>query len=363
MKHFIAASEPARFCGWPANNGAWSWRGGREILVGFSYGHFVEQRGHNITGSAEPAVGIQSRLARSRDGGRTWQVEEPAHFVGKATNLTASPGGINFAHPDFALRVVGRGYHGNDEPRGGFFFSLDRGRTWRGPFGFGALMEDPNLREMDCTARTGYLVTGPDSCLLFLSARPKQGGSGRDKAFVAETTDGGETFRFVSWIVPRDDPARAVMPAPVQLADGSLVVALRRRLPGNDTASCWVDGYGSKDRGRTWTFLSKVGETGRHNGNPPALALLRDGRLACAYGDRTRGKLFARLSRDGGRTWGEEVVLREDYQPDRFGDMDFGYPRLVQNHRGELVAMYYWATRQRPQQYVAATVWMPPAGH
>ena len=220
-------------------------------------------------------------------------------------------------------------------------------------------MDDPNLKEMDCTSRTGYLVTGKDSCLFFMSARARQNGGGRDKSFVAETTDGGKTFHFVSWIVPLHDPHRAVMPAPVQLADGSMVVALRRRIPGSETESCWVDCYGSTDNGRTWKFLSQVGATGVENGNPPALAVLQDGRLACAYGDRTRGKMFARLSADGGRTWGEEMVLRDDFQPDKFGDMDFGYPRLVQNNRGELVALYYWATKEHPQQQIAATIWKP----
>jgi hypothetical protein len=43
-----------------------------------------------------------------------------------------------------------------------------------------------------------------------------------------------------------------------------------------------VDAYGSADSGRTWTFLSRVGESGgkEQNGNPPALAALKDGRIA-----------------------------------------------------------------------------------
>jgi hypothetical protein len=89
--------------------------------------------------------------------------------------------------------------------------------------------------------------------------------------------------------------------------------------------------------------------------------VLRDGRIACAYGDRTRGKLYSRLSADGGRTWGDEVVVRDDFQPDKFGDQDFGYPRLVQNGRGELVAMYYWAAKDRPNQFIGATIWRPAA--
>jgi hypothetical protein len=57
---------------------------------------------------------------------------------------------------------------------------------------------------------------------------------------------------------------------------------------------CWVDAYVSHDDGRTWRFLSKVGDTGQGNGNPPALLRLRDGRLCCAYGNRDRNQLLAR---------------------------------------------------------------------
>jgi len=357
MEHQVVASKSGSFYAWPANHGVWTWSGGREILVGFSSGPFVQQSGHNIDGDTE--LGIQSFLSRSTDGGRTWTIEKPANYIGKDVRLSESPGGINYQHPNLAMRVIGNGYHGVGHHRGGFFLSLDRGRSWRGPFEFGALMDDPNLKEMDCTSRTGYLVTGKDSCLFFMSARARQNGGGRDKSFVAETTDGGKTFHFVSWIVPLSDPHRAVMPAPVPLADGSMVVALRRRIPSSETEACWVDCYGSKDNGRTWKFLSQVGATGVENGNPPALAVLQDGRLACAYGDRTWGKLLARLSRDGGQTWGEEIILRNDFQSDKFGDKDFGYPRLVQNNRGELVAMYYWATQDLPQQHIAATIWKP----
>jgi len=358
-KNVVVASKPGMFYGWPANNGVWSWDRGREILVGFSEGKFDERSGHNTFGQSEPAVGIDSLLGRSHDGGRTWMVEDPPDFVGDGGKPAPSPGGIAFTQPGFALRTEGIGYHGSDDPQGSFFYSTDRGHRWQGPFQFTGLMDDANLKDMDCTSRTGYLVTGQDSCLVFMSARPKQNGSGRDKTFVAETTDGGRTFHFVSWIVPLSDPHRAVMPAVARLKDGTIVAALRRRIPGDDKTPCWVDCYGSKDNGRTWTFLSRVGETGTGNGNPPALVALRDGRLACAYGDRSRVKLFARLSADGGKSWAEEIVLRDDFQPDKYGDKDFGYPRLVQNSKGELVTLYYWATKELPQQQIAATIWEP----
>jgi hypothetical protein len=362
MRHAIAASEEGKFCGWPANNGVWTWDKGKEILVGYSYQDFVEQKGHNIKGLTGTSPDIITRLARSTDGGHTWTNEDPANFVGDGKASVPSPGGIDFKAPGFAMRVVGIGYHGAYDENGSFFVSYNRGKDWQGPYQFNGLMEDPKLKGKDNTSRTGYVVTGPDSCLLFMSTRGKESSDDfMDKTYVAETTDGGKTFRFVSWVIPPDDPFRAVMPAVSQLADGTIVATLRRRDLKDDkfnrTKPCWVDCYSSTDKGRTWSFTSRVGETGFENGNPPALATLHDGRIVCVYGNRSKSKMLARVSADGGKTWEAEVVLRDDFQPDKFGDKDLGYPRVAVNHENHIVALYYWATKERPQHHIPATIW------
>lgn len=342
MKNVIVANNPGIFYGWPANNGAWTWEDGREILVGFSYGKFVEQEGHNTFEQKD-----YDGLARSLDGGVTWKIENPTGYVPDAVGSSPPPGGMKFDAAGFVMRVK----YGN------FLVSQDRGKSWQGAYNFGDLTDTRELKDMRLTSRTGYIVTGSNSCLIFMSALPK-GKEYEDRSFVAETTDGGKSFRFVSWIVPRDDPYRAVMPSPVRLADGTLAVALRRRIPQADD-TCWLDCYGSRDNGRIWTFLGKIAETGKHNGNPPALAVLKDGRLACAYGDRTRIGMYMRMSNDDGNTWENEILLRDDFRMDKFSERDFGYPRLVQNNKGELVALYYWATPELPQQQIAATIWRP----
>jgi hypothetical protein len=121
---------------------------------------------------------------------------------------------------------------------------------------------------------------------------------------------------------------------------------------------CWIDAYASNDEGREWAFLSRVGETGAHNGNPPALTRLADGRLCCVYGQRDRRQMIARYSRDEGASWSEELVLRDDYASLQ-DDQDLGYGRLFQRSDGCLVATYYWATKDRPHQHIAATIWAP----
>jgi hypothetical protein len=361
VKNVIVASESGKFCGWPANNGDWTWDNGREILVGYSFQDFVEQPGHNIKGLTGTAPDIITRLARSTDGGLTWTSEDPENFVGDGQSSVPSPGGIDFQAPGFAMRVVGSGYHGAYDPDGHFFVSYNRGRDWQGPYQFNGLMEDPVLKGKDNTSRTAYIVTGAQSCLLFMSTRGKEVSDDfMDRTFVAETTDGGKTFRFVSWVVPRDDPYRAVMPAVTRLKDGTIVVTLRRRDVTNDPKGskglAWVDCYSSKDNGRTWSYMNRVGETGRGNGNPPALTVLRDGRLVCVYGNRSKSSMLARISADGGKSWGGEIVLRDDFQHDKFNDNDLGYPRVVVNHKNQIVAMYYWATRDLFEHHIAGTI-------
>jgi Neuraminidase (sialidase) len=119
-----------------------------------------------------------------------------------------------------------------------------------------------------------------------------------------------------------------------------------------------VDAYGSADNGKTWSFLSRVGETGGalQNGNPPALVALKDGRIACAYGDRRTARIMIRLSFDGGKTWGDELVARDGYQREEQNESDMGYPRLVANHESHLVVIYYWGTQEKPQSHIAATI-------
>jgi hypothetical protein len=354
IHHSTVYAPTDRFAGWPANNGLWAWDDG-EILVGCSVGTFCAQAGHSVTGP------IRSVLLRSTDGGSSWTAHEPEGYLNAPRPLADLDEGVDFAAPGFAMRVIGTGYHGTDEPRGAFHLSSDRGRTWDGPYRLGDLAEHKALHGLEMTPRTDYLVNGPADCTVFLSAR-KPGSWGGDRVFCARTMDGGRTFAFVSWMVPPSDPYRAVMPSTARCwAHGStpleLVSAVRRRDMRGDQA--WIDAYISSDGGTSWSFRSRIGETGGWNGNPPALACLRDGRLCSVYGNRSLRQMLACYSADGGHTWSKPQVLRDD-----FGSIDdepdFGYPRLVQRVDGQLLALYYWATRAHPQQHIAATLWTPP---
>ncbi len=346
------AGEPGRFLAWPANAGLWRWAGGREILVGFIEGPWADREGHKV---GNPQV---QRLARSRDGGLSWSVETPDPFVGREGPLQDLPRPIRFEAPDLAIRVVADGRKRPEERLGRFFVSMDRGHSWQGPYRFNGLERAPQLRGLILTSRTSVRVTGPASAQMLLSARDPRLGrlSNRlDKTFVAQTEDGGRSWRFLSWVVPWSDPYRAVMPSLVDLGEGRLVAALRRRDPRQEPeAPSWIDAYASDDGGHSWRFLSRVDETGVHNGNPPALALLPDGRIACVYANRSQRRMLLRLSGDDGRSWGPPLEIRANPF-----EQDMGYPQLTVNHRGELVAIYYLATAERPHSHLEAALLQP----
>lgn len=360
IRHHVAAIQPDKFLGWPANNGIWQW--GDEILVGFTRGNFALRNGHNIDGRQD------SLLTRSRDGGQTWEMFDPSGFLddehpqylgaGK-TELTKP---LDFTHPGFALRIFATGYHGNDDPAGGFFYSMDRGQTWHGPHPLNGLAESPELRNARLSPRTDYLVQSDNRCLLFITADDPA--AQRRRVACVETADGGRSFQFLSWVTPVFDDARGTMSQTVQLSEREFLLTYRKIQEGTVEKSS-IEACRSTDGGRTWQHLSTV-KVMQTNSNPPALVKLQDGRLCCAYGDRRTAEIRARYSHDRGLTWGPEFLIRDDFTPlpedpdsgTRL-NADMGYVRLVQRPDGLLVAAYYWATSQHPQQHIAVSIWKP----
>jgi hypothetical protein len=344
-KHVIVYGEPGHFAGWPANNGLWSW--GNEILVGFSLGHYKSNSGggHAIE-SSRPQV---AALARSLDGGETWHFEQPDLPMSRQEIPATLKQPINFAHPGFALRCFDSSY----------IISYDRGRSWEGRYAF------PRFPTGRLTSRTDYLVSGSDTCTVFLSAEEQgvQVDEYSDRAFCAQTTDGGLSWHFLGWMTGEPIGVRSVMPATVRVSDTHLVSALRRRIDrglGGDrppVTENWIDACESGDNGITWSLLSKIADTdrGKRNGNPPALVKLRDGRLVAAHGYRgTPYGIQARISKDNGKTWGEPIHLRDDAVT-----WDMGYCRMVERPDGRLVTIYYYNTPERAEQHIAATIWNP----
>jgi len=341
MRHVDIYKEPGRFGGWPAGYSANQWIWGNEIMVAFRRGYYLySPTSHTVDGS-KPSRRTQ---ARSLDGGETWTLEKAARATDKTDWPDPTTGGINFTHPDFAMQVGGR-----------FSVSYDRGRTWKGRYKFNGI-------DFGMSSRHAYMVEGEKECLFWLSAgQPGVNGSNHsDRSFMARTTDGGQTVKLVSWLTDQKSiRTRSVMPSAVRTSPSRLVSITRRKLRNDYTLkySNWIEASVSTDNGASWRYLSKVADTdrGEENGSPPALVRLRDGRLAVAYGYRSYPLgIRARISEDDGKTWSDEIVLRDDG-----GTWDLGYPRMMQRPDGKLVTIYYHNTRQNPEPHIVATIWDP----
>jgi hypothetical protein len=335
VEHVTVFKERDRFAGWPANNGIWSW--GDEIVVGFTLGYHDDDKatGHPIK---DPRV---VRLARSQDGGRTWNIEIPPFSLDQPEpEPQPCPGGIDFEHPDFALRF--------NPFQPVFYYSLDRCRTWKGPFRF------PNFGRLGILSRTDYLINGPGDLMVFLTAEKDEGNEGWP--FCARTRDGGATWEFVGWIgaqPPVQGYGYAIMPSTVRLANGGLLTSIRRGGQFDGRRRWWLETFLSPDEGESWYQLDEP--TIDNAGNPASLIRLKDGRLALIYGWRHPPYgLRARLSADQGQTWSREGVLRAD------GDSwDIGYPSSVQRSDGKIVTVIYFKDASSKERYITATIWDP----
>src|SRR5437763_5348847 len=207
IKHVTVYSQAGRYGGWPANHGVWSW--GNESLVGFSAAYYQwlgpERHPYDRTRPEEP------HLARSLDGGDTWAIEAAPALVPPEGMYTASgPGGkasdlteaIDFLQPGLCMTFrMTEGQKG----RSWFFYSYDRGKSWKGPFNF------PMLGQTAIMARTDYLVNGKRDAMVFLTGAKATGGEGR--TFMAHTTDGGLHWEFVAWTAPDPGEGFTIMPS------------------------------------------------------------------------------------------------------------------------------------------------------
>jgi hypothetical protein len=331
--HGIVFFEEGRFAGWPANNGAWNW--GDEIVVGFTLGYYkAKPSGHPI----DPERPLVPRQARSLDGGETWSIETPTYVEDdgheRAIARLTSP--IDFTHPDFAAR-----FRNNR-----FYYSTDRCRTWQGPF------ELPDFGRKGLLARTDYIVNGKHDLMAFIATEKDSGGEGWPCCI--RTNDGGLTWDLVGWIGEQPSPGGyAIMPSTLRLSENALLSIIRLRGERDGERQWWIEGHLSPDNGRNWYRLAEP--TINNHGNPPHMIRLREGRIVLTYGWREAPYgIRAVISDDEGKTWGEEIVLRDDG-----GEWDLGYPRTVQRADGKLVTVYYFNDAKRNERYIARTVWDP----
>jgi hypothetical protein len=176
----------------------------------------------------------------------------------------------------------------------------------------------------------------------------------------------GINWNFLCFMTPQDDDGQAVSnkegsprfgahryfyPRPMQLRSGRMIASMRAQR--DPTSVLWTELFDSEDGGRTWRFVSRVNDWGA----PGDIVELSDGRIVCVYGYRLAPTgVRYRVSEDGGRTWGSEIILRDDG-----GNWDCGYPRVIEIEPGKCLTAYYINVKGDPigVRHIAQTIFTP----
>lgn len=335
-QNIIVFREPGRYGGWPANHGLWQW--GDELVVGFTAAWFKHATNDHAVDRGKP---FEEWQARSLDGGLTWKIENRLPFSDRSKepkpDSLIEP--LDFSKPDFALMFRFDSLHVGPS---WFYVTYDRCKNWRGPYSF-------TVEGIDRVAtRTDLIILGRRECLMLGSAAKANGKEGR--VFCARTNDGGLHWKLLSLVGP-EPPGFAIMPSTLRLPDGALLTTIRHGDPGRRYS---IDAWRSDDGGVHWNCLGDA--TPDIGGNPPSLVQLQDGRICLTYGCRKKPYgVRARITRDEGRTWGPEIILRDDGLS---GDM--GYVRSVVRPDGKILTIYYFNGPRDEDRTIEGTLWTPP---
>lgn len=204
-----------------------------------------------------------------------------------------------------------------------------------------------NFQKVPITAPHGPLSVS-DGRLLYIGKafsadQTWQGGYG-DGIYAMWTRDGRNWSPPIA--LPTAADAELYEPHAVECDDGRILVAIRAHTADGRLTVMLTE---SSDGGETFAPLRHTG----FNGSPPHLLKRKDGTIVMTYGRREHPfGIRARCSRDGGQTWSEEAVLRDDAI-----DWDMGYPASIERQDGSILTVYYIKACGERLAHIEYTVW------
>ncbi len=191
-----------------------------------------------------------------------------------------------------------------------------------------------------------------DGRLLYLG---KQFHEDMDRPFgqlaVAVSQDMGQSWAEIATVSIPDGYSIDQFHEPhvLELKDGTLLGTIRYHYPEGEGGNMDVFQTVSTDEGLSWSEPFNL----RVQGSPPHLLRHSCAAIVMSYGYRHPGYgQRARISYDEGKTWGEELVLRDDGE-----DGDLGYPCSVELENGDIFTVYYQKYGQDEQASILWTRW------
>ena len=240
-------------------------------------------------------------------------------------------------------REMWRGLPQEEKPFGSFVkLSQDGGKTW-----------SEKVR-VPLTAPHGPIRRKDGSFLYFgRSFHSEDMGYEPKRIYAAESRDGGKTWEKLGIVplVEGMDNHRFCEPHVLELPDGTLLGGIRVNREDKSVDNEIYTTF-STDGGKTWSTPENQGAIGA----PPHFLLHSSGAIVMVTGRRIApfGQR-ARISRDGGKTWGEEIVISEDAP-----DWDLGYPSSVELSDGSILTVYYQKFPGDKHNSILSTRWELP---
>lgn len=322
---------------------------GDELLLAFRQAPKAERIQHTHPRSIITVV-------RSRDLGASWDCAEAAQLAagggqefapiylgkGKVGGLLAMHE-VVYTHEAERARLPHT--HKNEHPFGNtgsyWCWSRNYGLTWRL---HDAVLIDTHIQSCapPIRLRDGTLLA---------PAYGSKNRSGVARSVLYRSEDQGATWSAAVTVAKGTARTRGYCePCLLETGESCVLAAHRIGQVASGVPGCfWFND--SADGGKTW---SKPWPTDILSGACPRLLKLKDGRILLTYGRRFEPYgIYATLSEDGGKSWGEEILLRKG----KNGDL--GYTSSSELEPGRVLTVSY-AQNRHATTGIIGTFWELP---